>query len=1226
MEMEFPVHGLMPKQETEASNFVKKHATWDGRGIIVAILDTGVDPGAAGLQKTSDGKRKLLDVIDCCGSGDVVLSEPLKVDGEMKVEGLAGYRLRLNRQWNIKDGLVRVGLKRAFELYPKSLIKRLVEDRKKKTEVDHVSYCGKVLEEISEMKRKNSDLSKMNQEEIIRYNDLNTRLDILKELNKEEDVGPLIDVVVFNDGSRWRAAVDISGTGDFTNSKAYADYSLEHEYGTFSKDDCLNYSIKFYDNGNVLSIVTNAGSHGTHVAGIVGAYFEDNLELNGVAPGCQMISLKIGETRLGSMETGTGFSRAIKAIADYECDLVNISYGEAPNVPNKGHIVELLKELSLKKNVVIVSSAGNGGPALSTVGAPGGTSDTIIGVGAYVTPAMMKAEYALVDKINETSYTWSSRGPTADGDVGVSVYAPGAAITSVPTWTLQPNQLMNGTSMSSPNACGCLSLIISGLKHEKINYTPMSIKRAIENTSKAINDEFKVGLIQVEKSFEYLVKTRSFVDSDVDFQIEISETKGRGVYIRNCREANKVNQYTVNVNPVFRNDEDNNKKYQLDVKMAITSSEPWVTVPEYLQINNGGRNFNIIVDARNIKEGLNFCQVEGFDVSSPWRGPLFKVLITVCKPIQPKESNQFSCLFNNLKLKSGDIQRYFIECPLNCSYADIDLKAENVEKTTKFVIHTLQILPETRYSNSEDQFYVNIGPNEVFKKRIIVQPGVVMEATVAPFWSSGLTSEISFNVSFGGLSPNSKFILSQANNFAKFEMSSLNKSIASPSGSFDCYNKTLKPSEYSINVLSERDNLITGKAMNELVLTYKFKVANSCSITPSVPLFNDYLYDSPFNSVVSILFDKNKKYLTFGDIYPKKTKVDPGQYIFKLQLRHESFEFLESFSNLVLNVSFTLSKEVPIECYKSLPDLINKTKFGSATVKPEYPISLFIGTLVEDLNDEVQPGDFLSGSIYLEKKQDARPKPFPVQLYLSCPVKKADKSISMKPSDDKNEFDKLNESLLESKISALSKLSEDQFKEIISNLREKESSSPVFLLALLKRLDNAENRKNEPLKIVNAADKIISSIDASALTEHFGIKKQSFDKEFVKRNAEFNKLKDYLVESLVRKARSQISISVEEVSKTLKELGKWVDVAEHSDALVPFVWVERQNKRYGNAIKAINKCISAVKSKESSDLIPLEKELYELRLEVLEQLGWKALADNERRWNVLRFPKEFMGF
>jgi len=581
--MTFPTEGILPKQETGAAAFVAANGSWDGRGIKVAIFDTGVDPGAAGLQVTSDGKPKIVDVVDCTGSGDVDTSE-VRQPTDGTVTGLTGRTLQLGA-WAKGLTEVRVGLKRAYELFPDGLTRRVKAERKAKFMESQQAVVAQAQRKLAEWDAANKTPSDDKKRE---KKDLETVLDNLKEAaDQYADAGPVFDCVVFNDGAKWRAVVDTDGTGDLTASEGMANYRDELQWRTIKTiPNCkevsllLNYCVTIFEDGNRLSIVCDAGAHGTHVAGIVAANFPENPELNGVAPGAQIVSCKIGDSRLGSMETGVGLVRALIAARDNGCQLINMSYGESFVHDKGGRFAELASEFVERHGIIFTTSAGNNGPALTTVGAPGGTCAALIGVGAFVSPGMMEVEYSLREPLPSTNYTWSSRGPAPDGHMGVAIVAPGGAIAPVPTWTLQGKQLMNGTSMSSPNCCGGIALVLSALVAQGVAYTPASVRRAIENSAAKVAGvepwALGTGLLQVPAAHKLAVAygaSDASAAASLPVYASIPARNGaRGLYLRDPADTEGVTAVTVFVAPSFHVDCNNEDKVNFEVQVVLSSS------------------------------------------------------------------------------------------------------------------------------------------------------------------------------------------------------------------------------------------------------------------------------------------------------------------------------------------------------------------------------------------------------------------------------------------------------------------------------------------------------------------------------------------------------------------------------------------------------------------------------------------------------------------------------
>ncbi|CAO3640999.1 unnamed protein product [Mucor hiemalis] len=1101
--------------------------------------------------------------------------------------------------------------------------------------------------------------------------ELEARIEGLKDLYKNyEDPGVILDCVVFNDGKDWRAVIDINENGDLKDQPCLTDYRKELQYHTFGKADLLNFSVNIYNNGDILSIVTLAGSHGTHVAGITAANFPDEPALNGVAPGAQIVSLRIGDSRLGSMETGPGLTRAAAHLAMHKVDLANMSYGESSGLPTDGHFIKLLANEAIgKSGCIFVTSAGNDGPCYSSIGAPAGMDESFITVGAYVKHAQMQAEYALLESVTERPYTWSSRGPSTDGYNGVDIYAPGSAITSVPVYVLNKLDLKNGTSMSSPNACGCIALLVSALKGEKQKFTPFRLKNAVVQSAKSVEDPLGVGFIQVDKAWEYLENFKERSDLDLLYKITVLK-RGymRGIYLRELDEVSQVQYITTKVEPRFMGETDpenpkyNQAKFDYDVRVALVATESWITAPDFVYLHSSGNAFQIKVDPTALSESkFHYGSVLGYDTSAPERGPLFRIPVYVVKPTVTTKGN---VQFKNVEYGPGDIIRRFVQVPDGATNCELVIKARGAENAApaRFMLHLLQLVPKQNQKGKHAySFMIGNGSHsdsksdeEVITKRFSVRGGLNLEVCLAQFWSGLGNHSIDLSLNFHGVQisgnlANGQSTLHLEPQVTRLDISSqirredyLNLKV-----SFNKLRKYFRPSVSEITPMHvDRDLLPSTRLLYQLILSYNVKIDAPTTITARFPTVMNQLYEHFLAGVFGIIYDANKKVVGYLDVFDHDISIKyKGDYTIMLQLSTEEENVLEKLKDTILELDVDM-KNVSFNTFKTIADVFTKgsstyTKF-SLERKDLKALYIAAPSGKDALPKEAKAGDALVGKLNFDSEiEGGQYKVVYTVPPLPIEGKSDKKSDEKKPTDE--ELDKkLNEATRDLQISYLKKFAADSaaYQDLLSKI---ETSYPEDINLLEFKLnalwtasagksnvddllESGQLTEEEATEIVNVADNIISKFDQRELLEFYGRKKPSdeSDEEKEVRKENDNKKKQ-LVNALKNKAMAYAAVLNkdkyrEEFEASFKSLQEWSsdDSSTNLASLLLKVKGEREAGHPGNALKAIQQYLA--EASFTSDNVKDISKVWTVRNKLYEELGWNLWSEYDNKWSLIRQP------
>ncbi|ERN51924.1 S8 family serine peptidase [Alkalihalophilus marmarensis] len=221
-------------------------------------------------------------------------------------------------------------------------------------------------------------------------------LDVLKNVQSVERVDQVAQYEANLDGSVPFIGGDhvrgmFSRDGERLTGKgvkvAVIDTGIDYRHPDLQANYKGGYDVVDYDHDPMETQSTQGVPtlHGTHVAGIIAA----NGQVKGVAPEADIYAYRaLGPGGQGTTEQ---VIEAIeKAVAD-GVDVLNLSLGNTVNGPDWPTSVALDK--AVEEGVVAVTSNGNSGPKMWTVGSPG-TSTKAISVGASAPP--IKTPYATV--------------------------------------------------------------------------------------------------------------------------------------------------------------------------------------------------------------------------------------------------------------------------------------------------------------------------------------------------------------------------------------------------------------------------------------------------------------------------------------------------------------------------------------------------------------------------------------------------------------------------------------------------------------------------------------------------------------------------------------------------------------------------------------------------------------------------------------------------------------
>lgn len=429
----------------KAYDFVKDKK---GEIVIVGIVDSGVDiehkdlkhvvwtnPGEIPNNGIDDDNNGYVDDIHGWNflGGDKGTAAPEQLEISRIVHNLAK-----RFEGKTADDIAEAD-KKDFEYYTE--LNEKVSKKYKAAVGQKTFYQGL----INTLKKANAGISKLLGKEDYTYDDI-------KDLKSEDEnikTGLPMIMRALQSGSTVQEGIDgLKGAVDYFSMQADNHYNLDFN-GRVTGDNPEDINDKVYGN----NIVLGAGPdelHGTHVAGIVGAYSGYGVGgYNGVA---QNIRIMTGRAVPDGDEYDKDVALAIRYVVDNGAKVVNMSFGKAYS-PHSEWVYDAIK-YAAEHDVLLVKAAGNNGENIDLDEHLHFPTDSPDGGSIEIANNVLTVGASTRHLNEKLCASFSNYGKTR-----VDIFAPGLEIYA--TVPHNDYKSIQGTSMASPAVAGVAALVRS---------------------------------------------------------------------------------------------------------------------------------------------------------------------------------------------------------------------------------------------------------------------------------------------------------------------------------------------------------------------------------------------------------------------------------------------------------------------------------------------------------------------------------------------------------------------------------------------------------------------------------------------------------------------------------------------------------------------------------------------------------------------------------------------